>query len=305
MTPSHGNIIVGLDGSEQAGDALAFAKQLSDATDAELVAAHVFLSHPLLRGGADPMSVEEEREYPSGLEAAAAAAGAVVQRVDSTSVPRGLHELAEELGADVVVVGSSRHGKAGQTLLGNVAMGLVHGSPCAVAVAPSGYRDKSQPLSTVVVGYDGSPESKLALESACDLARATSTPVRLIIAAEPPTPVVGKGGGTSGGWGALKDVIEAEARAELDTAASSAPDDVTVEPKLVSGDPVEALADEARSPGSILVVGSRAYGPVRRVLLGSTSRTLANTAPAPLIVYPRGMHAESTAASRAGAQATA
>ena len=46
-------------------------------------------------------------------------------------------------------------------------------SPCAVAVAPSGYRDgAAEGVSAILVGYDGSPESKLALESACDLARA-------------------------------------------------------------------------------------------------------------------------------------
>jgi nucleotide-binding universal stress UspA family protein len=60
------------------------------------------------------------------------AAGMTSTYVDSTSVARGLHELAEETAADLVIVGSSRHGKAGQTLLGNVAVALMHGSPCAV-----------------------------------------------------------------------------------------------------------------------------------------------------------------------------
>jgi nucleotide-binding universal stress UspA family protein len=304
MTPNH-KIIVGYDDSEQAGDALAFGRQIADATGAELVAAHVVLVHALLRGGADPMGVEAEYELPAELEAAATVAGATLETVSSPSVARGLHELAESVGAGLIVVGSTRYGKAEQTVLGNVAMSLTHGSPCAVAVAPSGYRDSAESVSTIVVGYDGSPESKLALESAYGLARAMSAPIRVVTVAEPPTPVVGKGGGTSGGWRALNEAIEAQARAELETAASSAPDDVTVEPKLVSGDPVEALADEARSPGSILVVGSRAYGPVRRVLLGSAARALANTAPAPLVVYPRGMHAESAPAGQAKVQATA
>jgi nucleotide-binding universal stress UspA family protein len=301
MTPNHGKTIVGLDSIEQARDALALGRQISEATGADLVAAHVFLSHPLLRGGADPLAIEEEREFPADLETAATGAGATVELVRSTSVARGLHELAEEVGAGLVVVGSSRHGKAEQTLLGNVAMALTQASPCAIAVAPSGYRDRSEPISSVIVGYDGSPESKLALERAYELARALSAPVRLVTVAQPPDVIYGKGGG----WHALKETIEAEARAELDKAASSAPDDLAVEPKLVSGDPVEALADEVRTPGSILVVGSRAYGPIRRVLLGSTSRGLANMAPAPLVVYPRGMHAESSAADHAEAHARA
>jgi nucleotide-binding universal stress UspA family protein len=298
-------IIVGYDDNERADDALALGKQIAEAMGAEVVAAHVLLVHPLLRGGADPTGIGEEREFPADRERTAAHAGATLEQVHSTSVARGLHELAEELGADLVVIGSSRHGKAEQTVLGNVAMALTHGSPCAVAVAPSGYRRTAQPVSAIVVGYDGSPESKAALESAYELARATSAPVRPVIAAAPPTPVYGKGGGTSGGWSALKEAIETESRAEVETAAASAPDDVTVEPKVVSADPVEALADEARAPGSFLLVGSRAYGPVRRVLLGSTSRALANTTPAPLIVYPRGVDAEWVTAARPEARATA
>jgi Universal stress protein family len=36
-------------------------------------------------------------------------------------------------------------------------------------------------------------------------------------------------------------------------------------------------------------LGSRGYGPVRRVLLGSTSNALMRSARCPVIVYPRGM----------------
>ena len=156
----------------------------------------------------------------------------------------------------------------------------------------------------IVVGYDGSPESKLALESAYDLGRAHDVPVRLVTVAEPPPEIYSKGGRASGGWHALKESIEDEARAQLEAARSSTPVDVTVEATLVSDEPVAALTDAAKAPGSILVLGSRAYGPVRRVLLGSISRALAGTSPAPLIVYPRGMHAESRTSPRAEAGTT-
>lgn len=299
-------IVVGYDHSDQAQDALALGKQIADATGAELVVSYVRLLHPLMRGGISSIETEEERELDAQVAAAAADTGATCPAVDSTSVARGLHELAEQSDADLVIVGSSRHGKAGQTLLGNVALTLMHGSPSAVAVAPSGYRDRgAEPVSGILVGYDGSPESKLALKSAYDLARATDTPLRLITVVEPPPIVVGKFGGTTGGWHALKEAIEDEARAELEAARSSAPDDVTVEATLVSGEPADALADAAKAPGTLLVLGSRAYGPVRRVLLGSVSRALADTAPAPLIVYPRGMHAEPKATPRAEAEAPA
>jgi len=306
MTSTYGKIVVGYDDSDQAKDALALGKQIADVTGAELIVSHVFLFHPLMRGGIDSVEIEEERELDAQIAAVATDIGAKSRNVESTSVARGLHELAEETGADLVIVGSSRHGKAGQTLLGNVAVALMHGSPCAVAVAPSGYRDgAAEPVSDILVGYDGSPESKLALEAAYDLARAYDAPVRLIAVADPPPIVVGRSGGATGGWHALKEELEAEARAQLEAARSSAPDDVTVEATLITGEPAAALADAAKAPGSILVLGSRAYGPVRRVLLGSISRALADKTPAPLIVYPRGMRAERKTTPRTEAGTTA
>lgn len=302
MTSAFDKIIVGYDDSDQARDALALGRQIADAAGAELIVSHVFLFHPLMRGGIDPIVIEEKRELDEQIAAVAADIGATSWNVHSTSVARGLHELAEVTDAGLVIVGSSRHGKAERTLLGNVAVALMHGSPCAVALAPSGYRNRAaEPVSAVLIGYDSSPESKLALESAYDLARAHDAPLRLITVAEPPPMVFGKSGGASGGWHALKEGLEDEARAQLEAARSSAPDDVAVEATLVTGEPVAALADAAKAPGSILVLGSRAYGPVRRLLLGSVARALADRAQVPLIVYPRGMHAQPQTTPRAEA----
>ena len=305
MTSTYEKIVVGYDDSDEAKDALALGRQIADATGAELIVSHVFLFHPMMRGGIDSAELEEEHALDERIAAVAGDIGATSRNVDSPSVARGLHEMADEAGADLVIVGSSRHGRAGQTVLGNVALALMHGSPCAVAVAPSGYRERAdEPVSAFVVGYDGSPESKLALESARDLARAHDAALRLVTVVEPPPIVVGKSGGTSGGWHALKESIEDEARAKLEAAQSSAPGGVTVEATLVSGDPVAALADAAKGRGSMLVLGSRAYGPVRRVLLGSVTRALADRSPAPLIVYPRGMHAEPKTSPRVEAGTT-
>jgi len=231
---------------------------------------------------------------------------ATAQPVQSTSPARGLHELAEEIGGDLIVVGSSKHGPVGQTILGNVGVALMHGSPCAVAVAPGGYADRSdRSVSTIVIGYDATPESQLALEGAYELARASGAPVKLVAVAEPPAVAYGKSGGANEAWEILKDAVEEQVQARLDEAVHTVPDDIDVEPALVSGKAAEVLADAARPLGSILLLGSRAYGPLRRVLLGSVSRTLAGSAPAPLIVHPRGMHEQPKAKPTAEAGATA
>ena len=60
-------IIVGYDGSDQAKDALALGKDLSETTGAELYVADVSLIHPVLRGGPDPLDLEAEQESAEEL----------------------------------------------------------------------------------------------------------------------------------------------------------------------------------------------------------------------------------------------
>ncbi len=67
-----------------------------------------------------------------------------------------------------------------------------------------------------------------------------------------------------------------------------------VETALIEGEPAEVLlrqTDEAR----LLVVGSRGYGPLRRVLLGSVSSAVVAHAACPVIVVPRGSGKEAGA----------
>lgn len=56
-------------------------------------------------------------------------------------------------------------------------------------------------------------------------------------------------------------------------------------------DPVERLADASRDL-DVLVIGSRRFGPVRSVLLGSVSWPLIERAACPVLVVPRGVHAD-------------
>ncbi len=84
---------------------------------------------------------------------------------------RGLHEVAEQLGADVLVVGMSRKGAVGRVLLGDNARSSLKGAPCAVAMAPAGYARRACAIERVSVCYDGSAQ---------ELAR-TSTDVDLLV----------------------------------------------------------------------------------------------------------------------------
>jgi nucleotide-binding universal stress UspA family protein len=64
------------------------------------------------------------------------------------------------------------------------------------------------------------------------------------------------------------------------------PDGLQAEARLLDGDPAEALVAESEAL-DLLVAGSRGYGPVRSVLLGSVSRALVRGAACPVVVSPR------------------
>jgi nucleotide-binding universal stress UspA family protein len=65
-------------------------------------------------------------------------------------------------------------------------------------------------------------------------------------------------------------------------------DGVAVEPEvLVGGDPASAILDAARADTDLLVLGSRAYGPMRRALLGSVLGAVVRHASCPVLVTPR------------------
>lgn len=278
-------VIVGHDLHEGGDDALALGKLIADATTARLIVAGVFPFGALPRGF-EASWREEEVAIASEIDRKAESVGAEPEAFPASSPARGLHGLAEEIGADLVVVGSSRHSSLGQALAGNVGLGLLHGAPCSVAIAPRGHCDRAA-LTKIAVGFDGSEESALALGDAVELASAAAAGLRIVAVAEPPPIVYGKGPGARAGWEPLRDAIEEQLRGQLDEALRALPSGVAAEAAVVSGDPALALADAGRTPGTLLLLGSRGYGPVRRVLLGSVSSALVRSAPCPMIVRPR------------------
>lgn len=281
-------IIVGYNDSEEAKDALALGRLLAPASGAELVLAGVFAYDPL-SGGHGPAHEALEREQLAKLANVAEATGAVARAVPSSSPAHGLHDLAEEMGADLVLVGSSHRDRIGQILAGSVGLSLLHGSPCPVGVAPRGYAHAADRADLfIVVGIDGSPEASLALSGAVELARAAGVGLHLVGVVEPPTVIYGKGAGAGQGLQELERAITEEVVLRLKDAKAAVSEDVEVNTELLRGDPAEVLAGAASRPGGLLMVGSRGYGPVRRVLLGSVGWALMRAAVCPVIVHPRG-----------------
>jgi nucleotide-binding universal stress UspA family protein len=272
-------IIVGYDGSEQGHDAIQLGCRLVRATGARLILANVYLGYigPQVGKGDITGYVRiVKRDAERTLAEAPCGEHAELRAVDAMSSARGLQELAEETGAELIVIGSSSRGKWGLITMGSTGEALLHGAPCAVAVAPAGYaQDSTARPGRIAVGYEGTDEARLALAAAIDVARAFEAKLSVITVAPP----------MRYGADEYRHAQRRIRRKQLDDAMELIPDDVEAEAVFTEGSPEEALKEQ--TDVDLLVVGSRGYGHVRGVLLGSVSDKLVRGASSPVLVVPR------------------
>jgi nucleotide-binding universal stress UspA family protein len=160
------------------------------------------------------------------------------------------------------------------------------GAPVAVAVAPRGFADHPRAAdATVGCAYDGSPESEVALGVATEFAQALDARLR-VISVHQRIAFGGQVSVSAVGYSSVNDAMREALHERLAQATSAVPDGVHAEARLLDGDPAEALIGESETL-DLLVAGSRGYGPVRAVLLGSVSRALVRDAACPVVVSPR------------------
>jgi nucleotide-binding universal stress UspA family protein len=273
------NVLVGVDDGEGGRDAIALAQVLA-APASRLTLAQVYQGDSEVSRATSPAYEATQHErIRELLEAVRREVGveAELRSYGSPSVGRGLHELAEMTGADLLVIGSSRRGLLGRALIGDDTRAALNGAPCAVAIAPAGYTREPTLMREVGVGYDGSPEADRALELARKVAaehraklsafQAVSVPAHVLLGAPPP---------------AYPDATQRRVDHALGRMAALE----GVEPHAVYGDPVEELTLYSASLG-LLVVGSRGYGPLGRLVYGGVAQRLARTARCPLLVLTR------------------
>lgn len=271
------NVLVGIDGKGGGRDSIALATHLADPS-AKLTLVHVHAGRLRPVRAVSPPLIREEREASHALlehERATVGVEADLLSVEALSPGRGLHEQADRLNADLLVVGSCSHGVLGRAMLGDDTRASLNGAPCPVAIAATGYAEHPTAFSKIGVAYDGSPESRAALDAADRLVRTNGGQVyaRQVVS----IPAYAYSAAIATG-DVLDEMIE-QAQTELE----KLPD---VKGKVVGGIPGEelvAFGDEV----DLLVTGSRGYGPLKRVMLGSTSDYLQRHAHCSLLVLPR------------------
>jgi nucleotide-binding universal stress UspA family protein len=209
-------------------------------------------------------------------------------------VGRGLHELCEVIGADLLVVGSSRRGLLGRVLIGDDTRAALNGAPCAIAIAPAAYSEQPATMREIGVAYNGSPESEHAVAVAREIAAQCGAKLSAFEAVSLPTYVFL--GGAAPIDGAPEGLVD-EARERIAALGG-------VEPHAAYGLPAEELAVYSASL-DLLIVGSRGYGPIGRLIHGSTTQQLADSARCPLLVLTRAARETETAEAAEDGRETA
>ncbi|MEA2255721.1 MAG: hypothetical protein QOG35_1766 [Solirubrobacteraceae bacterium] len=298
-------ILVGHDPRRVDDAPVSFGATIARVTGAPLVVAMVEARSPVLpisEGQSLAYALVEDELMPDcapaleALEAELRAAGVAVEcrPLPGVSAARALQEAAEEEDAGLLVIGSSRRSAPGRVLAGSTAERLLHGAPCPIAVVPSEWTSE-RPLATIGVAYAHGPEGDEALRSAHALARRLGASLRVITVVKVTLGMYGETEpSVAGQTGKRLEDVEGEHKArvedELRRLVAGLDGDVPTDVDVFVGDPADVLVE--LSPRlDLLVCGSRGYGPLRAVLLGSVSRRIVAEAHCPVIVLPRGVKA--------------
>jgi nucleotide-binding universal stress UspA family protein len=286
-----GPVVAGFDGSASAEDALALARACVRVLDTTLVVATVHPAPaPIGSGRVDAEWVADRHHQAEEILDAARRLLAGVHPVEyravaSSSAAHGLHDTAEDLGASMIVVGSSSAAAEHRLFAGSTATRLLAGSQAPVAVAPAGMRNRGiAVLTRIGVAYIDTPDGHAALDLAVRLAARAGATLTLysVLAdqAEVVLPVIGKDAEQAFGATAHESFQRA-----LDVAVAGIPAEVPATGRVLTGNVVDVLCEIDKV--DVLFCGSRGYGPARRVLLGGVSSRLVGRARSPIIVVPR------------------
>jgi len=282
-------VLLATDGSKDAALAARAAVDVCEGTGAQLHVVHAWQSvptarlRPFMRAELKKLGNELLEEGVKWVE-------------DSGGLVSGAHllegraadeilDLAGQIAAGLVVIGSRGLGLVGRIVLGSVSEAVIHHSHWPVLVLRGG--EDAWPPERVIFGDDGSDAARAASDLGAALcghhgARA------LMLHAYPRLPEV-----DAGGRGFDPRIVDDELRRaertllersrELESRLGSRP-----KVRLVVGDAAASLleaAEEDAPERTLVAVGSRDLGTIGRMRLGSVSTKVVHAAKGPVLVH--------------------
>jgi nucleotide-binding universal stress UspA family protein len=290
-------VLVATDGSADARAAIDWLAAFPLPSTAEVLVlavaelAPVLLELPRARD-LDPYALgAARRAAEEARDALGARWPATALRVVEGDPREAIPAIADEWAADLVIVGARGLSAVHRFLLGSVSTAVVRAARCPVLVV----KPHEVTCKDIVIGVDGSADSRAAARFVAGLPLEPGTMVRLVgaiprpytprTAPESVMPLVR----------AAVDSIIAERRAELAGVLATVGEmfakrgGARLEHVMRVGAPAEEILEEAADDVTdLIVVGARGLGGVKRFVLGSVSERVLHHATCPVLVVKDG-----------------
>lgn len=304
-------ILLATDGSPSANDAARVAASVAQQAGAALHVAHIWqftqASLGLMAGAASwqyTFDLDEQvaRDILAGTVADLATVGVPVanQHLHRGRPADEIARLADEIGADLVVVGSRGLGAIKRLLIGSTAEAVVHSAHRPVLVVRGAATD--WPPRRIVVGDDGSTPAADAVALAATIGGLCGAAGIIVRALPPlpehlrlPVPLLSQAVQRTQRTEAptpqdLRDVAIDQAEDALNARSIAVTEVFGARPevRVLTGGAAEVLLATAEDGdgAALIVVGSRGLGLLGRLRLGSVSTAILHAATGPVLVVP-------------------
>lgn len=294
-------ILVPLDGSALAEEALQPALALARTIDGEVILLHsilpVYTAMPVVASEYDWIwpeyaredSRREVRKYLEGVKKRSECPGChistVVMEGDAASA---IVDTAEEEEIDLIVVSTYGESGVGRAIFGSTTERVLHSATCPVLVTRS-----ARPISSVLVTLDGSRLAERALRPALELATRLGATVHLLRVNEPPEAAARD----LLPWGVEEPAVPADMAQRVRDAGQAYLQDVMlrydlspaqVQTTVAEGKPVERIMEFADLHGiDVIAMSTHGHTGLRRWLYGSvTLKVMRGSGNSMLIVRP-------------------
>jgi nucleotide-binding universal stress UspA family protein len=296
-------ILLATDGSDTAAAALDFVQAFPFPEDSEITLLTVMDKEMLAGGGHEGLSHEQERSLQGTTAAVREACEELLAQEAARLRDAGwagrtllrsghpaeeITRAAEELGTDLVVVGS--HGLTGikRYLLGSVSSHVLEYAPCSVLIVKGTHRGRTAaaPLK-ILLAYDESPPAEKAVDFCSALPLGAQVEVR-VLSVMPLVTLYRQdiAQQLSWLWQQQKRATE-EALERVTKEVGWATPNVSHELRE-SGDVAEAILGAAEQLGChLLVTGHKGKGAVEKFLIGSMASRLAHHADCSVLAVRR------------------
>jgi nucleotide-binding universal stress UspA family protein len=282
-------IAAAVDSHREGDDAAILAATIARAVDGDLILASVEPELPLVIPGADWRRMRRETTTMLDRTRRAFAAQARLAIDSDLSAARGLKRVLGLEHRQLVVCGSSRGGQTGKVTIGPTTRQLVEDARYALAIAERELSAAGElALTRIGVGYDGGPEARAALAWAAAIAEGCGASLMVRGVVDDRIPALGWPSlwiePFRECWNEIMDEHVRELRESIE--ASTAGLSVAVRIDVARDVPAASLLDLSAA-SDLLVIGSRRWGALARLLLGGTGEALAHGAYCSLLIVPR------------------